>query len=293
MPELPEVETVVRTLRPHVQGRTLLCARELKPCVLKGGRPLASLEGAAVSGVRRRGKLALVELARGEERLFLAVHLRMTGSLLARKGLAATPKALEALAGSRTRAVFGFASGNSWPCTTVVRFDDVRTFGHILAGGERELAAWPFWRTLGPEPLEMDAEAFRAAVRGRRRIKALLLDQKAIAGIGNIYAGDAGGQPLRGSEGPALPKPPAGAGAGRCRMRELHQRLPRRRRQSGGLPEQLCRVRPGWQGLPGVRAFPGPDQGGGAKQRDLSALPAQTADKALGKRLRIGYFGYR
>lgn len=189
MPELPEVETVVRTLRPHVQGLTLLCARELKPCVLKGGRPLASLEGAAVSGVRRRGKLALVELARGEERLFLAVHLRMTGSLLARKGLAAaTPKALEALAGSRTRAVFGFASGNSWPCTTVVRFDDVRTFGHILAGGERELAAWPFWRTLGPEPLEMDAEAFRAAVRGRRRIKALLLDQKAIAGIGNIYA---------------------------------------------------------------------------------------------------------
>lgn len=106
-------------------------------------------------------------------------------------------------------------------------------------------------------------------------------------------SGDAGGQPLRGSEGPALPKPPAGAGAGRCRMRELHQRLPRRRRQRGGLPEQLCRVRPGWQGLPGVRAFPGPDQGGGAKQRDLSALPAQTADKALGKRLRIGYFGYR
>ena len=136
MPELPEVETVVRTLRPHVQGLTLLCARELKPCVLKGGRPLASLEGAAVSGVRRRGKLALVELARGEERLFLAVHLRMTGSLLACEGLAAaTPKALEALAGSRTRAVFGFAVGASWPCTAAVCFDDVRTFGRILAGG--------------------------------------------------------------------------------------------------------------------------------------------------------------
>ena len=189
MPELPEVETVVRTLRPHVQGLILLCARELRPCALKGSRPFASLEGAAVTAVRRRGKLALVELARGDERLVLAVHLRMTGSLLARDGLALDgPGALEAMAGPRTRAVFGFAQGPAWPCTAAVLFDDVRTFGRILAGGERELAAWPFWRTLGPEPLEMDAGAFRAAVRGRRRIKALLLDQKTLAGIGNIYA---------------------------------------------------------------------------------------------------------
>ena len=189
MPELPEVETVVRTLRPHVQGLTLLCAREIRPCALKGSLPFERAEGAKVCLVRRRGKLAVLELAREEGRLFLCVHLRMTGSLLAREGLAiADSRALEALAGPRTRAVFGFAEGASWPCTVAVCFDDVRTFGRILAGGERELAAWPFWRTLGPEPLDMDAGAFRAVLRGRRCIKALLLDQKVIAGVGNIYA---------------------------------------------------------------------------------------------------------
>lgn len=189
MPELPEVETVVRTLRPHVQGLTLLCAREMRPCVLKGSLPLERAEGGKVRLVRRRGKLAVLELEGEGGRLFLCVHLRMTGSLLAREGLAiADSRALEALAGPRTRAVFGFAEGASWPCTAAVCFDDVRTFGRILAGGERELAAWPFWRTLGPEPLDMDAGAFRAALRGRRCIKALLLDQKVIAGIGNIYA---------------------------------------------------------------------------------------------------------
>ncbi|MBO4684881.1 MAG: bifunctional DNA-formamidopyrimidine glycosylase/DNA-(apurinic or apyrimidinic site) lyase, partial [Desulfovibrio sp.] len=64
MPELPEVETVVRTLRPHVQGRTLLCARAVRPCVLKGSLPLERTEGAKVSLVRRRGKLAVLELDR-------------------------------------------------------------------------------------------------------------------------------------------------------------------------------------------------------------------------------------
>ncbi len=189
MPELPEVETVVRTLRPHVQGLTLLCAREVRPCAIKGSLPFGRLEGAKVSLVRRRGKLAVLELDGRDGRLFLCVHLRMTGSLLARDGLELDgPGALEALAGPRTRAAFVFAEGSAWPCTAAVLFDDVRTFGRILAGGERELAAWPFYRTLGPEPLEMDAGAFRAAVRGRRRIKALLLDQKTLAGIGNIYA---------------------------------------------------------------------------------------------------------
>ena len=301
MPELPEVETVVRTLRPHVQGLTLLCAREIRPCALKGSLPFERAEGAKVCLVRRRGKLAVLELEREEGRLFLCVHLRMTGSLLAREGLAiADSRALEALAGPRTRAVFGFAEGASWPCTAAVCFDDVRTFGRILAGGERELAAWPFWRTLGPEPLDMDAGAFRAVLRGRRCIKALLLDQKVIAGVGNIYADEslfaAGIHPETPADGLSPdPEPqaagamPADSGEGRCGVRELLQRLPGCQRQSGLLPEQLCRVRQGGRALPGVRADPCPDQGGRARQRGLSALPAQAADKALGMRLFLGY----
>ena len=86
MPELPEVETIVRTLRPHVEGLYLVKALEVKrPCVLPEGLPLSEAEGLRLDGVSRRGKLILMNLDTGEEGriMHVVLHLRMTGSLLA------------------------------------------------------------------------------------------------------------------------------------------------------------------------------------------------------------------
>ena len=86
MPELPEVETIVRTLRPHVEGLYLVKALEVKrPCVLPEGLPLSEAEGLRLDGVSRRGKLILMNLNTGEEGriMHVVLHLRMTGSLLA------------------------------------------------------------------------------------------------------------------------------------------------------------------------------------------------------------------
>jgi len=105
----------------------------------------------------------------------LGVHLKMTGRLFV-YGPEVAPNA-------HTRVVFGLDDGNR------LFFDDARKFGYVRALSGADLATWDFWRSLGPEPLEIAAPDFVALFRGRRgRIKALLLDQTVIAGIGNIYA---------------------------------------------------------------------------------------------------------
>nr|BAF45151.1 formamidopyrimidine-DNA glycosylase [Nitratidesulfovibrio vulgaris str. 'Miyazaki F'] len=105
----------------------------------------------------------------------LGVHLKMTGRLFV-YGPEVAPN-------THTRVVFGLDDGNR------LFFDDARKFGYVRALSDADLATWDFWRSLGPEPLEIAAPDFAALFRGRRgRIKALLLDQTVIAGIGNIYA---------------------------------------------------------------------------------------------------------
>ncbi|WP_353116687.1 DNA-formamidopyrimidine glycosylase family protein [Nitratidesulfovibrio sp.] len=105
----------------------------------------------------------------------LGVHLKMTGRLFV-YGPEVAPN-------THTRVVFGLDDGNR------LFFDDARKFGYVRALSDADLATWDFWRSLGPEPLEIAAPDFAVLFRGRRgRIKALLLDQTVIAGIGNIYA---------------------------------------------------------------------------------------------------------
>jgi formamidopyrimidine-DNA glycosylase len=176
MPELPEVETIVRSLGPGIRGRTIERAELLfKPLLRRapnGG--LALLAGKRVAGVRRRGKMILVECEGG---LTLVFHLKMTGQmLLAGAGAEAPDK--------HTRLVVKFQDRGP-----ELRFRDVRKFGFLLCvsgdaeGGCVELSC------LGPEPLTIAREDFERIVRARRgRIKSLLLNQQAIAGIGNIYA---------------------------------------------------------------------------------------------------------
>ena len=175
MPELPEVETIARSLAPRLKGRAIAgIDLVFRPLLRRGGRKsLEAVRGRRVLGVRRRGKMLLVEL---EGTRTLVFHLKMTGQFLfAGEGTERD---------RHTRLVVRFADGRD-----ELRFRDVRKFGFLLcvegdpAASCRELAC------LGPEPLEVSLTEFRAILKGRRgRIKSLLLDQARIAGVGNIYA---------------------------------------------------------------------------------------------------------
>jgi len=165
VPELPEVETVVRTLAPYLEGKRITGASFSSPHVVRQdfGELAAALTGRLVTGVARHGKFIVVTLDRGS----LAIHLGMTGKLLA----AAVP-------GPHARAVFQLDDG-------VVVYDDIRHFGRIewSPGLPERVAA------LGPDPLAVTAPELRLLLRRHRaRIKTLLLDQRFLRGIGNIYA---------------------------------------------------------------------------------------------------------
>lgn len=185
MPELPEVETIARTLAAEAEGREILRVEVLDPTALQPDAATfaALVAGRRIASVGRRAKLLLLSLApvAGDTGATIAVHLRMTGRVFVlAPGMETT----------RTRAVLHLSDGAR------LAFADLRRFGtmHAFPGGldGAAIAAWPFYAGLGPEPLTMDAATFRARLgRGRARIKALLLDQTVVAGIGNIYADEA------------------------------------------------------------------------------------------------------
>ena len=178
MPELPEVETIRRQLAPLVQGRCLAALQIADPrwCApLAPDALAAALEGRHVVRLARRGKYLVWE---AEDDVYLLLHLRMTGTLLYDPP-AATPYG---------RVRFALDDGHE------LRFCDPRRFGtgELTLGGPA-LAAFLDAR-LGVEPLgpEFTAERLRAEARGRRApVKALLLDQRRVAGVGNIYADEA------------------------------------------------------------------------------------------------------
>lgn len=181
MPELPEVETIARTLAPQVTGRVIRAVRVLLPKTLAAGENSLSLVfPARILAVRRRGKLLLMDIQGG---YVLAFHLKMTGRLFVH-GEGEEPR-------KHTRMIFDLAAEERFPAARLF-FDDARTFGYCRLMKAEDLPAWPFWEKLGPEPLALDADAFVTAFKGKRRaIKALLLDQGMVAGIGNIYADEA------------------------------------------------------------------------------------------------------
>lgn len=189
MPELPEVETVVRTLAPHVEGSRVIGAEVLRASAVHPlSLPLDSLAGLAITGVRRRGKLILLDLAppaaagkSGSLPGVLAAHLRMTGRLL--------PRPARTAPGPYTRWLLDLEKPDGTPQRLF--FDDTRAFGTVFAATPELLQRWEFWRSLGPEPLELKPAAFDRQLSGRRAIKAALLDQRVVAGIGNIYADEA------------------------------------------------------------------------------------------------------
>jgi len=200
MPELPEVETIRRRLAPLVERRTLARLQILDPrwCEPRHPHELAdALEGRPLLRLGRRGKYLIWEAT---DEVFLLMHLRMTGTLLydaprdaryvrVRFELGDTPPAgLARSAGSADYAVGGAQASH------VVSFCDPRRFGTgQLVLGEPALDEF-FTQRLGVEPLGPDftSEALYLQTRKRRApIKAVLLDQRRIAGVGNIYANEA------------------------------------------------------------------------------------------------------
>lgn len=177
MPELPEVETTARALRPDLLDRTVIRVRGLDyPPLVEPLTPddfAARLTGQRIVGVGRRAKLILLQLA---EDAVLTVHLRMSGRLYLR------PAAVEPR--PHTHAVLDLDDGRA------LHLRDPRKFGRLRLYTAAEYAMLD--RRLGPEPLAADftAEVLASRLRARRRarLKAVLLDQRSLAGLGNIYA---------------------------------------------------------------------------------------------------------
>ncbi|HUU37763.1 MAG TPA: bifunctional DNA-formamidopyrimidine glycosylase/DNA-(apurinic or apyrimidinic site) lyase [Candidatus Desulfaltia sp.] len=175
MPELPEVETIVRCLRPHLCGLQVRSVCLLFPPIVRDPVhfPLEKLIGRQVSGLRRRGKMILVDFSGG---LTLIVHLKMTGQLIF-CGRNAPPD-------KHTHFVLCFRRS-----PRELRFRDVRKFGFIRAVRTADAERTRELSLLGPEPLGLVRNAFLERLQGRRgRLKGLLLNQRVLAGIGNIYA---------------------------------------------------------------------------------------------------------
>jgi formamidopyrimidine-DNA glycosylase len=173
LPELPEVETVVRGLAPEIKGLTageawVDWSKVIEPWTLSEFD--ARVQGQTIQDIHRRGKYICITL----DHDYLVVHLRMTGRLYVtpfRKG------------------------GDPWVHFSLalqeagyLAFSDARKFGRVYLTSSLAFLE----EKLGPEPLELEPEAFKNILRGSRRsVKAFLLDQKQLAGVGNIYADEA------------------------------------------------------------------------------------------------------
>ena len=188
MPELPEVETARRQLAPSMLGfrisRVDLRRPDLRRPFPRGF--VARLTGQTIVALTRRAKYLLVSLSSGET---LLMHLGMSRSFRVVRDAAVprsgrTPLRL----GPHDHVVFHMSSGKA------VVFNDPRRFGSMALAGGGRLQAHAAIGALGPEPLsdEFDAEALAAAWRDKKAsLKAALLDQRVVAGLGNIYASEA------------------------------------------------------------------------------------------------------
>ncbi|MDR3518619.1 MAG: bifunctional DNA-formamidopyrimidine glycosylase/DNA-(apurinic or apyrimidinic site) lyase [Azospirillaceae bacterium] len=190
MPELPEVETICRGLALRMEGRRLIRVEQYRPDLrlpLPEGLP-GRLTGRRVVTIGRRAKYILVHL---DDATVLMIHLGMSGRMVIGDDPETPP-------GRHDHVVF-FTDDRG-----VIRFNDARRFGLMALSHRDALDSHALLADLGPEPLGNDFNALRlaAALAGRQRsIKAVLLDQTIVAGLGNIYVSEAlfrsGISPLR------------------------------------------------------------------------------------------------
>jgi len=198
MPELPEVETIRRALVEPLTGKRIVSAKLKLPRLLLDFPPAefaAKLRGQTVKAVIRRGKYLVLELSKDS----LIVHLGMTGQLTAAPARAPeNPRFLRTVTGlqkpegvhpvdKHTHMVLNLDKGDR------LLFRDPRTFGKLALVPGASWKTHPRLAKLGPEPLEMKPEAIARTfpANSLRPVKALLLDQEFVAGVGNIYADEA------------------------------------------------------------------------------------------------------
>jgi formamidopyrimidine-DNA glycosylase len=190
MPELPEVETVRRGLQPVMEGSKIVSAearrKDLRFPFQKDF--VARLTGQTVTGLGRRAKYLMADLGSGD---VLLMHLGMSGSFRIQKDIAQTPGQFHhprGKNGAHDHVVFHMSSG------AAIIFNDPRRFGYMKIIARGDLDEEPLLRGLGPEPLgnAFDAAMLAAACEGKATtLKAALLDQRVVAGLGNIYVCEA------------------------------------------------------------------------------------------------------
>jgi formamidopyrimidine-DNA glycosylase len=196
MPELPEVETVRQDLAKHLIGARF---SQIKIIDFKNVAPQATflakfLKGKEILDIKRKGKLLIVDLKDGKRHLLF--HLKMTGQLVLKgekESLAGGHSLSEesfseavggVLPNKFTRAIFEFRNGD------ILFFNDMRKFGYIKLVDEKDLALI-LQNNYGPEPLDrgFNFEYLKSVLKNRKApVKAVILNQKLIAGLGNIYA---------------------------------------------------------------------------------------------------------
>ncbi len=193
MPELPEVETLRKGLEKYVVGHTIESVDVKRPKIFQGN--VKDIEGAKVTAVRRFGKGLVIDLS---NKYSLAIHIKLTGQLVYRGK--DEPRVINTdlkrvgkeLPNSWTHVIFHLNKG------ATLYYNDIRQFGWIKVTSTDKVEELPFFKELGLEfPLvkkegSLTEEQFNAILaKSRTPIKPLIMDQKKMSGIGNIYANDA------------------------------------------------------------------------------------------------------
>lgn len=194
MPELPEIETIKLGLRKYLIGHKILDVEVNKAKMFEGDKK--NILGAKITNLQRIGKGLIIELNNDFD---LAVHLKMTGQLVYRddktKNIKLSPKTGgQALPSKYSHIIFTLDKG------ATLYYNDLRQFGWIKVLKKEDVMQMPFFKKMGPEPKvgndlvgkELSLVYFKQVIqKGNLPIKIILMDQKRIGGIGNIYANEA------------------------------------------------------------------------------------------------------
>jgi formamidopyrimidine-DNA glycosylase len=175
MPELPEVETIVRRLQPLLAGQKIQRVQVFHPKILRLSSKvfIDRLTGAIIRKIRRKGKLIVMDLDPG---LTLFLHLKMTGQLLFEPDSSFPDR--------HTHVIF-----HLFPSGFQLRYRDIRKFGFFDLEDATTSSQSPLLLNLGPDPFEITPGQLIGMMHSKKKtVKSLLLDQSAISGLGNIYA---------------------------------------------------------------------------------------------------------
>ena len=186
MPELPEVETIRLGLQKYIVGKTIEDVEVRLRKIVSGDTK--NIIGAKVIDVRRFGKGLVIDLDNGYS---IAAHIKLTGQFIYRDSdtlsLKLSPKVGTTLPNKFTHAIFKFNKG------AVLYYNDIRQFGWIKIVKSDKIKEISFFKDLGPEFFkDLTFEKFKEIVsKSNLKIKVLIMDQKKMSGVGNIYANDA------------------------------------------------------------------------------------------------------